>query len=78
MSDINILLHGDVVVTKCPRSELLLEGTTVRHVSQGGCMERYALVIGRTSYVSRDQFLGVHYTLEQEWVVSRVANPRNY
>ena len=54
---INILLHGDMVVPKCPRSKLLLEVTT----RPGGCMERYELVVGRTSYVSRDRFGGVKY-----------------
>ena len=31
----NILLPGDVVVPKCPRSELLLEFTTLRPVRPG-------------------------------------------
>ena len=35
---INILLPGDVVVPKCPRSELLLEFTTLRPVRPWGCI----------------------------------------
>ena len=34
----NILLPGDVVVPKCPRSELLLEFTTLRPVRPWGCI----------------------------------------
>ena len=34
-SDFNILLPGDVVVPKCPHSELLLEFTTLRPVRPG-------------------------------------------
>ena len=34
----NILLPGDMVVPKCPRSELLLEFTTLRPVRPWGCI----------------------------------------
>ena len=77
-SAINILLRGDVVVPKCPRSELLLEFTTLRPVRPGWCIYRYGLVIGRISYDSRDRLMGVHYALGRERIVSKLAIPGSY
>ena len=59
----NILLPGDVVVPKCPRSELLLEFTTLRPVRTG-------VVHGKI----RDGCLNL-YTPESDWIVSDVAIP---
>ena len=70
--DFNILLPGDVVAPKCPRSELLLEFTTLRPVRPGVVRVEYEIVIGHTGYVTRDRFLGnlhpvVRECLFQSW-----------
>ena len=56
--DFNILIPGDVVAPKCPRSELLLEFTTLRPVRPGVVRVEYEIVIGHTGYVTRDRFFG--------------------
>ena len=66
------------MVPKCPRSELLLEFTTLRPVRPGWCIYRYGLVIGRISYESRDRLMGVHYALGRERIVSKLAIPGSY
>ena len=57
---------------------LFSKAGVVAWLGQGGCMERYNLVIGHTTYVSKECFWGVHYTLEHEHVVSKAAIPGNY
>ena len=76
--DFNILLPGDVVAPKCPRSELLLEFTTLRPVRPGVVRVKYEIVIGHTGYDTRDRFLGNYHTVECESLVSRLAIPGNY
>ena len=47
-------------------------------IRPGWCIYRYGLVIGRTSYESRDRLMGVHYALGREHIVSKLAIPGNY
>ena len=66
------------MVPKCPRSELLLEFTTLRPVRPGVVRVKYEIVIGHTGYVTRDRFLGNYHTVERDSLVSKLAIPRNY
>ena len=76
--DFNILIPGDVVAPKCPRSELLLEFTTLRPVRPGVVRVEYEIVIGHTGYVTRDRFLGNHHPVVHESLVSVLVVPGNY
>ena len=60
--DFNILLPGDVVAPKCPRSELLLEFTTLRPVRPGVVRVKYEIVIGHMKLLVRSSLAHFWFT----------------